>query len=136
MGYLAPSAVLHFPLHMAPPQNVFIHDNVNIAPFVQIWANARVTIKKDTLIASHVIITSSTHDYTVAPIRSKRIDLPVTIGEDVWIGSGAIIFPGVNIGDGAVIGAGSVVKTDVEPLGIYVGMPAKKIGTRANGSSK
>ena len=54
----------------------------------------------------------------------------VVIGNDVWIASDARILAGVTIGDGAIIGACSLVTKDVEPYGIYVGVPAKKIGTR------
>jgi hypothetical protein len=49
------------------------------------------------------------------------------IGNDVWIGEGARIRVGVNIGDGAVIGAGSVVTKDVPPFAIVGGVPAKLI---------
>ena len=52
--------------------------------------------------------------------------LPLTnIGNDVWIGEGAIIIGGKSIGDGAVIGAGAIVKKDVPPYAIVVGNPAK-----------
>ena len=50
---------------------------------------------------------------------------PSTIGSNVWIGSGAIILPGVSIGDDAVIGAGSVVTRDVPPGATAVGNPAR-----------
>lgn len=49
---------------------------------------------------------------------------PITIGNDVWIGHGALIMPGLTIGDGAVIGAMSVVTKDVPPFGIVAGNPA------------
>lgn len=52
------------------------------------------------------------------------------IGNDVWIGSGAIILRGVNVGDGAVIGAGAVVNKDVEPYSIVVGNPARMLKKR------
>lgn len=54
----------------------------------------------------------------------------VIIGNDVWIGYGVKIMEGVTIGDGAIIGAGSIVTKNVEPYGIYVGVPAKKIKER------
>jgi acetyltransferase-like isoleucine patch superfamily enzyme len=57
-------------------------------------------------------------------------ELIVNIGNDVWIGYGVKILNGVNIGDGAIVGADSLVLNDVEPYGIYAGIPAKKIGTR------
>lgn len=61
----------------------------------------------------------------------KGIDsAPVRIGDDVWVGYGAIILSGVQIGDGAIIAAGSLVVKDVEPYSIYGGIPAKKIKDR------
>lgn len=52
------------------------------------------------------------------------------IGNDVWIGANVSIAQGVHIGDGAVVGANALVLKDIEPYGIYVGVPAKKIGQR------
>lgn len=54
----------------------------------------------------------------------------VTLGNDVWIGHGASILPGVKIGNGAVVGTGAVVTKDVEPYSIVAGVPAKKIKMR------
>lgn len=50
--------------------------------------------------------------------------MPVTIGNDVWIGGRAIVLPGVTVGDGSVVGAGSVVTKDVPPLSLVAGNPA------------
>lgn len=55
---------------------------------------------------------------------------PTVIGNDVWIGTGAIILYGVHIGDGAVVGAGAVVTRDVPPYAIVVGVPAKVLRYR------
>jgi maltose O-acetyltransferase len=52
---------------------------------------------------------------------------PITIGDDVWIGAGAMILPGVKIGNKCVIGAGSVVKNDVQDGSVVAGSPAKVI---------
>ena len=54
----------------------------------------------------------------------------VQIGNDVWIGTGAIIFDGVTIGNGAIVAAGSVVNKDVPPYAIVGGVPAKIIKYR------
>ena len=52
------------------------------------------------------------------------------IGNDVWIGFGAVVMSGVEISDGTIIAAGSVVTHDTEPYSIYAGVPAKKIRDR------
>jgi maltose O-acetyltransferase len=54
----------------------------------------------------------------------------VTVGDRVWIGYGALILPGINLGEGSVVGAGAVVTRDVEPFAIVAGNPARKIGER------
>ena len=73
-----------------------------------------------------VIFATLNHDmnpYTRADIHPK----PIHIGKRVWIGSGAIVLPGVTIGDNSVIGAGSVVTKDVPEDCVYGGNPAKFI---------
>ena len=51
-------------------------------------------------------------------------------GRNCWIGMGAMILPGVQVGDGAVIGAGAVVVRDVEAYAVVVGNPAKTVRSR------
>ena len=62
--------------------------------------------------------------------RAHRSSKRVTIGNDVWIGHGAVILPGVSIGTGAVIGANAVVTKDVPPYMIVAGVPAKILRPR------
>ncbi len=62
----------------------------------------------------------------------KKDNIETNIGNDVWIGAGAIIMKGVTIGDGAIVGAGAVVTKDVEPYSIVVGSPAKHKKYRFN----
>lgn len=56
---------------------------------------------------------------------------PITIGDNVWIGGRAIIFPGVTIGDGSIVSAAAVVTADVPPNSVVGGNPARRIGTLA-----
>lgn len=85
---------------------------------------------------SHPMDRISMHAFTYREqfgIVNKDTILPqkvTKIGNDVWIGCGAIILSGVAIGDGAVIGAGAVVTKDVEPYTIVAGVPAKPIRKR------
>lgn len=54
----------------------------------------------------------------------------VIIGSDVWLGTKVMIMEGVKVGDGAIVGAGAIVTKDLEPYGIYVGVPAKLVKYR------
>ncbi|EXL09754.1 DapH/DapD/GlmU-related protein [Aquamicrobium defluvii] len=62
--------------------------------------------------------------------RERRRARHVTIGHDVWVGHGAVILPGVSVGNGAVIGANAVVTRDVEPYAIMAGSPARLLRYR------
>lgn len=61
--------------------------------------------------------------------RGREYCKPIHIGSDCWIGGGAILCPGVTIGDGSTVGAGSVVTRDVPPRSVVGGNPAKVIKT-------
>lgn len=54
----------------------------------------------------------------------------VEIGHDVWVGANAVILQGVKVGNGAIIGAGAIVRKDVEPYSVVVGVPAKVVRKR------
>src|SRR5688572_5024271 len=66
-----------------------------------------------------------------ADVRRSGLEYPppIHIGHDVWIGGGAIILPGVTIGDSSAIGAGSIVVRDVPSASVVVGNPARIIRT-------
>lgn len=65
-----------------------------------------------------------------ADFRARRQAKRVVIGNDVWIGHGAVVMPGVTIGDGAVIGANSVVTKDVAAFEIVAGVPGRRLRLR------
>ncbi|QAU34100.1 sugar O-acetyltransferase [Janthinobacterium sp. 17J80-10] len=89
---------------------------------------AQVIIGNNVLFGPAVQIYTATHPMDhVTRAAGLESGMPVTIGSDVWVGGGAIICPGINIGDRSVIGAGSVVVHDVPADTFVAGNPARVI---------
>jgi len=91
------------------------------------------------MIAPDVLLLKDNHRYDdiTVPIDGQGytvVALPV-IDDWAWIGERAIILPGRTVGRGAIVGAGAVVTRDVEPFSIVGGNPAKRIGSREQGST-
>jgi galactoside O-acetyltransferase len=105
---------------------VTLEDNVAINAFTHIFGGGGVRIGARTLISTGCSIASITHSERIAT-RHQGIELPVTIEEDCWLGTGAIVLPGVSIGRGSIIGAGAVVTKDIPPLSLAVGVPARVV---------
>ena len=118
---------LRMPVVIYDPEHLEMGDQIDIGEFTHIRANGGVRIGNRVLIASHVVIASRAHPIAL-PRYGVVEDAPIVIEDDVWIGAGAIVLPGVTVGRGAVIGAGAVVTRSVEPRTIVAGVPAKEIG--------
>ena len=118
-----------------------IGENFYIGKYSIIETNC--VIGNNVIIANHVgIVGRYDHNYqqigvavrNAECIRDKGYswkgkDELTIIGDDVWIGFGAIIMSGVHIANGSIIAAGAVVTKDVEPNSVVAGVPARKIGT-------
>jgi len=92
-----------------------------------------VSINPDTIMARESNYTDAELAYLNIPKNRtsvKEMNMPVIIGNDVYLGDGIVIMPGVTIGDGAVVAANAVVTKDVGPYTIVGGIPAKKIRDR------
>lgn len=63
-------------------------------------------------------------------MKEHRASAPIVIGNDVWVGHGALILKGVTIGDGAVVGAGAVVTHSIEPFEVVTGNPSRSVRRR------
>lgn len=99
-----------------------------------------ITLGDHVLIGSNVTISSGKHpiDGREPPIFTRpTVPLPIVIEDDVWIGAGAVIMPGVRLGRGSVIGANAVVTRDTAPYSVNVGVPAQAVRERklVNGES-
>ena len=87
---------------------------------LSIGANVSISIQS--------VILTLQHDLQAADFRA--VGAPVAIADRVFIGTRALVLPGVSIGEGAAVAAGAVVASDVEPHVIVGGVPAKPIGAR------
>lgn len=125
---------------LRPP--LYIDYGTNIRVGARTFANfglvaldvAAITIGDDVQIGPNVQLLTPTHPVEPGPRRDKwEAAKPITIGDNVWLGGGAIVLPGVSIGDNTVVGAGAVVTKDLPADVIAVGNPAKVIGTIGEG---
>lgn len=120
-------------------QHISIGNNVIININCTFVDCNKITIGNNVLIASNVQIYTATHPVNIS---DRLLDnwsynnphaffntyaLPVTIEDNVWIGGGVIILPGVTIGKNSVIGAGSVVNKSIPPNSLAIGNPCKVI---------
>jgi maltose O-acetyltransferase len=90
----------------------------------------RIAIGDDVQIGPNVQLLTATHPVEPGPRRAKWEGArPITIGDNVWLGGGVIVCPGVTIGENTVVGAGAVVTRDLPPNVVAVGNPARVIRT-------
>lgn len=102
-------------------------DNVNINAEVMFEAYKDITIGKNSTLAYKVLISTSANPnspYNELANIYPPIHEEVNIGDNCWIGAGAIILPGVTIGNGSVVAAGALVNKDVPDNVMVAGVPA------------
>ena len=118
--------------------NITIGNNCQVNDSVHIAALKSVSIADNVLIASRVFITDLNHGGYGDNLHSDPLSIckdrqltgtPVVIEQNVWLGEGVVVLPGVTIGQGTIIGANAVVSKNVPAFSIAVGNPAKVIKT-------
>lgn len=121
---------------LRPPFHVDYGSNITIG--ARCFANyglvaldvAAITIGDDVQIGPHVQLLTPTHPVEAGPRRDKwEAAQPIMIGDNVWLGGGVIVLPGVTIGENTVVGAGAVVTRDLPANVVAVGNPARVIRT-------
>jgi galactoside O-acetyltransferase len=117
---------LRMPVVVYGAEHLRLGSSVDVGEFVVLRASGGLTIGDRVLIAAHAVLTTRGHP-EVPPRYGHVVDAPITIEDDVWIGAGAIVLPGVTVGHGAIVAAGAVVTTNVAPLTIVGGVPAREI---------
>jgi galactoside O-acetyltransferase len=128
LGSIGERTVLLSPFHAGFGSNVHIGDdffgNVNLT-FVD---DVEIRIGDGVMIAPGVTLTTTGHPvHPDLRVDFRRFSEPIVIEDKVWIGSNAVVLPGVRIGYGAVIGAGSVVTHDIPAMTVAVGVPCRVV---------
>ncbi|KXF79957.1 sugar O-acetyltransferase [Enterovibrio coralii] len=119
--YIEPPFFSDYGIHTYIGESVFMNFNCTILDV------APVTIGDRVMMATNVQLLTATHPLDIQRRVRELVEygLPITIGNNVWLGGGVIVLPGVTIGENSVIGAGSVVTKDIPANVIAVGNPAK-----------
>lgn len=146
-GQIGERVAVDIPFHCDYGKNIFIGSDVIINMNCTFVDNRPIRIGNRVLIASNVQIYTASHP--VLPEERFNADWketqkpffrtyaqPVTIEDGAWIGGGAILLPGVTIGENSVVGAGSVVTSSIPPNCVAVGNPCRVIRTFAERAEK
>ncbi|AEV70946.1 acetyltransferase (isoleucine patch superfamily) [Mycolicibacterium rhodesiae NBB3] len=120
---------------------VKIGKNCDVQPHVTVWGGGALEVGDRVSIGLNSVLLTAvyTHADGLKMVDGLEEDEAVanygklSIGTDAYIGASCTLMPDITIGEGAIIGAASFVNKDLEPWGIYVGSPAKKIGERPRG---
>lgn len=143
-GGLGENVLVDAPFHCDHGDNIFLGNNVIVGMNCTFVDNQEIRIGDQVMIASNVQIYTSSHPVSprerlVADFKERGTTFfrtyarPVKIEDNVWIGGGCILLPGVTVGKNSVIGAGSVVNRSVPANCVAAGNPCRVIRTLDEG---
>jgi maltose O-acetyltransferase len=128
LGHIGQDSLIEPPFYCAYGQNTYIGDHVYLNVLCTILDCNEVHIGQHVMIGPAVQIYTAAHALQAeARIQGWEVAKPIVIEDNVWIGGGAILLPGVRIGRNAVVGAGAVVTRSVPANMIVAGNPARVI---------
>ncbi len=131
--HLGTKPVIEQPFRCNYGSNIEIGDNFYAGWNLTILDSAKVIIGNNVKIGPNCnIFTEDFSHITTERRENKAVALPITIGDDVYIGGNVTILQGVSIGDGAIIGAGSIVTKSVPAHSVCQGAPAKVVTPKVN----
>ncbi len=131
--HLGTKPVIEQPFRCNYGSNIEIGDNFYAGWNLTILDSAKVIIGNNVKIGPNCnIFTEDFSHITTERRENKAVALPITIGDDVYIGGNGTILQGVSIGDGAIIGAGSIVTKSVPAHSVCQGAPAKVVTPKVN----
>ncbi|MEV0593194.1 sugar O-acetyltransferase [Nonomuraea cavernae] len=128
LGSIAPTAHIKPPLYVDYGSHITVGEGTFANYGLTALDVAPITIGADVQIGPHVQLLTPTHPLDPAQRRARlEAAEPIVIGDNVWLGGGAIVLAGVTIGDDTVIGAGAVVTGDLPGGVVAVGVPARVV---------
>ena len=128
VGSMGEYATVQSPFWCDYGKNIHVGENFYANHGLTILDGAPVTFGNNVFIAPNCTFSTAGHPVDAAR-RNEGLEyaLPITVGDDVWIGMGVSVCPGVTIGSNVVIGAGSVVVHDIPSNVVAVGVPCKPV---------
>lgn len=128
LGQIGQNSIIEPPFYCSYGQNIYIGDHVYLNVMCTILDCNEVHIGQHVMIGPAVqIYTAAHHLQAETRIQGWEVAKQIVIEDNVWIGGGAILLPGVSIGRNAVVGAGAVVSRSVPANMVVVGNPARVI---------
>jgi len=128
LGQIGQNSIIEPPFYCSYGQNIYIGDHVYLNVLCTILDCNEVHIGHNVMIGPGVQIYTAAHLLQAEPrIQGWEVAKPIVIEENVWLGGGAILLPGVRIGRNAVVGAGAVVPKSVPANTVVAGNPARVI---------
>ena len=123
------SSSIHWRAEFYAPERIVIGEHTVIGDSAFLDGRSGLRIGENVNLGSHVSVYTRQHDIDAPDFA--EVGAPVVIEDYAYVGSHAIVLPGVTIGRGGVVGAGSVVTKDVEPFTLVTGVPARFVRRRA-----
>ena len=128
LGAVGGDSIIWPPFYCSYGKNTYLGDNVFLNYMCIILDNNEVRIGNHVMIGPAVQIYTAAHDLLAETrIQGWETAKPIVIEDNVWIGGGAILLPGVRVGRNAVVGAGAVVSRSVSENTVVAGNPARVI---------
>jgi putative colanic acid biosynthesis acetyltransferase WcaF len=110
------------------PWNLVCEDRVTLGDDAELYNPSLFHLESHCIVSQGAYLCGATHDYNHPDF--KLVSFPMRVGAYAWICARAIVHPRVNIGTGAILGLGSIATRDLEPFGVYSGVPATKTKER------
>jgi len=125
---LGPTCKFYPTCRIWAPWNLLCEDLVAVADGAELYNPSPLFLGSHAIVSQGAYVCGATHLYNEPSF--KLVSFPMRLGAYSWICARAAVNPRVNVGEGAILALGSVATKDLEPFGIYAGIPARKVKER------